>query len=150
MVASSACTYESMYTSRLEVEGTVSRSSSRAVCASTTGVAVTAGIHGFHPFLVFFMCRSRLFLMRRRFRWVFWSECLMAASLLSLVLCRVNLVTPAAPATGATPAAPASLPRLGLVHRQRPTVHLLATEGGDGRLGLLVGLHLDEGEALGL
>src|SRR5262249_17423987 len=94
------------------------------------------------------MCRSRLFLMRRGLRMVFWSECLMAASPPSLVLCRVNLPTPAAPPAAGT--TPAGLPRLGLVHRQRPTVHLLAVEGGDGRLSLLVRLHLDEGEALRL
>src|SRR5262249_11343954 len=117
--------------------------------AGPPGRAAAFGIHGFHPFLVFFMCRSRLFLMRRRFRGVFWSECLMAVSFLSLVLCRVNLGTPAAPATGATSAAPAGLPRLGLVHRQRPAVHLFTVEGGDGCLGLLLSLHLDEGEALG-
>src|SRR5262249_21390394 len=48
-----------------------------------------------------------------------------------------------------TAAATASL-WLGLVDGQGAAVHLLAVEGGDGGLGLLVRLHLDEGEALGL
>src|SRR5262249_50657506 len=53
-------------------------------------------------------------------------------------------------AAAATAAATAAFgPRLGLVDRQRATVAILAVEGLDGRLGLLLGLHFHEAEALG-
>src|SRR5262249_13861481 len=52
-------------------------------------------------------------------------------------------------AVTAPPAAAAALLGPGLVDGQRPPVDLLAAEGGDGGLGLLVGAHLHEAEALG-
>src|SRR5262249_45217049 len=53
---------------------------------------------------------------------------------------------PAAPPPGA---AATVLPWPGLVDREHPPVGLLAVQGGDGGLGLLVATHLDEAEALG-
>src|SRR5262249_57488316 len=52
-------------------------------------------------------------------------------------------------AVAAAPAAPAAvLPGPGLVDGQGAAVVLLAVQAADGRLGLLVGAHLDEAEAL--
>src|SRR5690242_4201519 len=62
-------------------------------------------------------------------------------------------VAPAAGAAAAVPpaaagAAPPALgPGLGLVDRQRPPARVLAVEGLDGGLGLLVAAHLHEAEA---
>src|SRR5262245_8957015 len=68
-------------------------------------------------------------------------------------------VAAAAAATPAAVAAAAAAARLaaaaavglgpGLVDRQLAAARLLAVQGGDGRLGLLVRLHLDEPEPLG-
>src|SRR5688572_2519824 len=61
-----------------------------------------------------------------------------------------SLITTAAAAEAAPAAAAAAvLAGPGLVDGQGPAVGLLAVEGGDGRLRLLVGLHLHEAEALG-
>src|SRR5262245_65061224 len=57
--------------------------------------------------------------------------------------------SPAAPAVTPTAAAAAVLAGLGLVDGQLAAVYLLAAEGRDGRLGLLVGAHLHEPEAFG-
>src|SRR5262249_27414518 len=69
----------------------------------------------------------------------------------------VGLLVPAtaagaAPSAAVPPAAAAAaaiLARLGLVDGELAAVHLLAAQGGDGGLGLLVGAHLHEAEALG-
>src|SRR5262249_26525512 len=58
------------------------------------------------------------------------------------------VAAPATAAGAAAPAAPLGL-GLGLVDRQAAAVHLLAVERLDGRLGLLVAVHLDETEPLG-
>src|SRR5579871_2082859 len=42
------------------------------------------------------------------------------------------------------------LTRSGFIDRQFPTPHLSAVEGTDGRIRLIVGLHLHEAEAFGL
>jgi hypothetical protein len=62
------------------------------------------------------------------------------------------VASPTAPATPVAASSSASAPILlgpGLVDGQAPPADLLAAEGGDGGLGLLVGAHLDEPEALG-
>ena len=46
-------------------------------------------------------------------------------------------------------AAATSFPGTGFVDGEAATIDLLAVEGGDGGLGLLVAAHLDEAEALG-
>src|SRR5262249_49414050 len=51
-------------------------------------------------------------------------------------------------AAAATPSPP--LPRARLVDRYRTTLDLLAVEGGDGGLRLLLAAHFDEAEPLGL
>src|SRR5262245_44517444 len=61
----------------------------------------------------------------------------------------VAVASPATTPIAAAPAAAPVLPGLGLVHGQGPAVDLLAAQAGDGRLGLLVGAHLDEAEPLG-
>src|SRR5438105_789867 len=68
--------------------------------------------------------------------------------------------SPAPPASTTTSAVPAPPPpraaaatvgpRPGLIDGPGAAIHLLAIEGRDGGLGLLVRLHLDEREALGL
>src|SRR5437016_2370017 len=65
---------------------------------------------------------------------------------------KARLVPPAAAAVTALAAPAAAAPvlaGLGLVDRQGTAPHLLAAQGGDGGLGLLVTAHLHEAEPLG-
>src|SRR5687768_4722615 len=76
-----------------------------------------------------------------------------AATPASAAAAAVAAAAPAA-AAAAVPAAAAAAARavftgLGLVDGEVAAHVVLAVEGGDGRLGLLVGGHLDEPEALG-
>src|SRR5262245_21199544 len=62
--------------------------------------------------------------------------------------------TPGTAAATAAPAAAAAAPsalgaRLGFVDRQRAAARVLAVQGRDRGLGLLLGLHLHEAKALG-
>src|SRR5262249_44137348 len=61
--------------------------------------------------------------------------------------------TPTPVATASTPLATASTPSFapgsGLVDREAAAVHVLAVEGLDGRLGLLIAAHLHEAKPLG-
>src|SRR5262249_50829715 len=57
--------------------------------------------------------------------------------------------TATAAAVTAPAPTPAVFPRPGLVDGEGAAARLLAVQGGDGRLGLLVRLHFDEAEALG-
>src|SRR4051794_20907566 len=80
-----------------------------------------------------------------------WSDGPLIAPAAATTAAVTAAATAPAKASAAAARAAATATFLGpcFVHRQRPTVHFLAIQGGDCRLGFLVAAHFNEPKTLG-